>query len=320
MVHEITVVLSRPLRQVVRIASDAPPAPAASSLLRRVEEEQRRQQQEQQAITEERRQVAAALAGLTAAAKSFRQDVDRLRAEMEAAAVELATAVASRLIHKVINAEAFGVQQLVHELTARLEGDRAVTVFLHPDDLKLLRRRAPETGGGQTIQLKADAALGRGDCRAVSGDVSLISQLRAQLAELHAHLRRSVAHDSEDASAAEARSRAGRIVSERWEVVQLGWGSADEQPAPAVGEQCDIVTPDGRSLAAEVVGFNGGVTHLVPYESADDVRPGMDVSSRGRRLAIPVGRGVLGRVMDGLGRPIDGPRPACGVRAKARAP
>jgi flagellar biosynthesis/type III secretory pathway protein FliH len=199
MVHEITVAFSRPLRQVVRIASDAPPAPAASSLLRREEEDRRRQQQEQQATNEERRQIAAALAGLATAATSLRQDVDRMRGEMEAAAVELATALASRLIHKAIDADAFGVQELVHELTARLEGDRAVTVFLHPEDLKLLQRRAPESGGDRAIQLKADAALGRGDCRAVSGDVSLISQLRVQMADLNDHLRRSVTHESEDA-------------------------------------------------------------------------------------------------------------------------
>jgi flagellar biosynthesis/type III secretory pathway protein FliH len=199
MVHEIAVALSRPLRQVVRIASDARPAPAASSLLLRAEEERRRQQQEQQAANEERRQIAAALAGLTTAATLLRQDVDRLRGEMEAAAVELATALASRLIHRAIDADAFGVQELVHELTARLDGDRAVTVFLHPEDLKLLQRRAPESGGDRTIPLKADSALGRGDCRAVSGDVSAVSQLRAQLADLHDHLRRSVAHESADA-------------------------------------------------------------------------------------------------------------------------
>ena len=156
MVHEIAVALSRPLRQVVRIASDALP-PAASSLLRREEEERRRQQQEQQVISDERRQIAAALAGLTSAAMALRKDVDRMRGEMEAAAVELAMAVASRLIHKAIDAEAFGVEELVHELTARLEGDRAVTVFLHPEDLKLLQRRTP--ADDRTILLKADSAL-----------------------------------------------------------------------------------------------------------------------------------------------------------------
>ena len=198
MVHEITVALSRPLRQVVRLTPDAHPAPARPSSLRRAEEERQRQQQEQQVINEERQQIAAALAGLTTAATSLREDVDRLRGEMAAAAVELAVAVASRLIHKAIDAEAFGVEELVHELTARLEGDRAVTVFLHPDDLKLLQRRAP-AADDRTILLKADAALGRGDCRAVSGDVSLISHLRVQLADLHHHLSRSVGHEPEDA-------------------------------------------------------------------------------------------------------------------------
>ena len=196
MIHEIAVALSRPLRQVVRIAPDAAPAPSA---LQRAEEERRRRQQEQHVIDEERRQIAAVLAGLTTAAASLRQDVERMRGEMTAAAVELATAVASRLIHKVIDADAFGVEELVHELTARLEGDRTVTVFVHPGDLKLLQRRTPALASdGRTIQLKEDAGLDRGDCRAVSGDVSLLSQFKVQLAELHDHLRRSAVHEPEN--------------------------------------------------------------------------------------------------------------------------
>ena len=77
----------------------------------------------------------------------------------------------------------------------------------------------------------------------------------------------------------------------------------------AVGEQCDIVTPDGRSLAAEVVGFHGGADASCALRVGRRRAPGMGVTSRGRRLSIPVGRGVLGRVMDGLGRPIDGRGP-----------
>ena len=200
MLHEIAVSLSRPLRQVVRIDPDAAPAPAAPSALRLAEEERRRQQQEQHVINEERRQIAAVLAGLTTAATTLRQDVERMRGEMTAAAVELAAAIASRLIHKVIDADAFGVEELVRELTARLDGERAVTMFLHPDDLKLLQRPGPALPpDGRTIQWTADQTLARGDCRAVCGDVSLFSQLKVQLMDLHDQLRRSVAHEPENA-------------------------------------------------------------------------------------------------------------------------
>ena len=84
----------------------------------------------------------------------------------------------------------------------------------------------------------------------------------------------------------------------------------------AVGEQCEIVTSEG-CLLAEVIGFTDGLAHLVAYDEVVDVKPGMSVIGTGRRLAVPVGEGLLGRVLDGLGRPIDGngPLDECELRA-----
>src|SRR5579859_853701 len=76
-----------------------------------------------------------------------------------------------------------------------------------------------------------------------------------------------------------------------------------------VGDQCEILTSEERPLLAEVIGFTGGVAHLIPYDSVADVRPGMRVICKGRRLSIPAGKALLGRVLDGLGRPIDGKGP-----------
>lgn len=73
----------------------------------------------------------------------------------------------------------------------------------------------------------------------------------------------------------------------------------------AVGDQCAIHKPDGDSLLAEVIGFQNGVAYVVPYEHAEEVHSGMRVTHLGRGLIAPVGLGLLGRVVDGLGRPID---------------
>jgi flagellum-specific ATP synthase len=77
----------------------------------------------------------------------------------------------------------------------------------------------------------------------------------------------------------------------------------------AVGDQCAILTPAGRELAAEVIGFANGLAYLVPYEQGEELRPGMAVVRKGHGLAAPVGDGLLGRILDGLGRPIDGGGP-----------
>jgi flagellum-specific ATP synthase len=80
----------------------------------------------------------------------------------------------------------------------------------------------------------------------------------------------------------------------------------------AVGDQCDLVGPGGRTTPAEVIGFAGDLVYVVGYEDGGEVSPGMTVVNRGHRLRLPLGRGLLGRVLDGLGRPLDDAGPLTG--------
>ncbi len=84
----------------------------------------------------------------------------------------------------------------------------------------------------------------------------------------------------------------------------------------AVGDQCAIGGPGGESVLAEVIGFADGAAFLVPYETVHSLRPGMPVAHLGRALSAPVGDGLLGRVLDGLGRPLDGRGPLAGCVAR----
>ena len=70
-----------------------------------------------------------------------------------------------------------------------------------------------------------------------------------------------------------------------------------------------VQAPDGRLVLAEVIGFRNDITYLVPYETPLEVRPGLQVMHLGHGLLAPVGDGLMGRVLDGLGRPIDGRGP-----------
>ena len=62
-------------------------------------------------------------------------------------------------------------------------------------------------------------------------------------------------------------------------------------------------------MLAEIVGFRGERTLALPLGELRGVQSGASVSSRGALTMVPVGAGVLGRVLDGLGRPIDGRGP-----------
>jgi len=53
------------------------------------------------------------------------------------------------------------------------------------------------------------------------------------------------------------------------------------------------------------VGFSNDLAYLFLYENSDQVRPHMPVINRGHGRADPSGPGLLGRVIDGIGRPLD---------------
>jgi flagellum-specific ATP synthase len=74
-----------------------------------------------------------------------------------------------------------------------------------------------------------------------------------------------------------------------------------------VGEVCHVSTGRRREpVPAEVVGFRGGRTLLMPLGDMNGIAPGRIVTATGGAMKVPVGDDLLGRVVDGLGRPMDG--------------
>jgi flagellum-specific ATP synthase len=77
-------------------------------------------------------------------------------------------------------------------------------------------------------------------------------------------------------------------------------------PEVEVGEVCAIGDPRrSQVVLAQAVGFRRGRTLLMPLAGMEGIRPGAEVAATGRALMAPVGEHLLGRVVDGLGRPID---------------
>tara|TARA_B100000519_G_scaffold77348_1_gene66722 strand:+ start:4640 stop:5974 length:1335 start_codon:yes stop_codon:yes gene_type:complete len=72
-----------------------------------------------------------------------------------------------------------------------------------------------------------------------------------------------------------------------------------------VGSQCMVQTIDGE-IEAEVVGFGDHITYLMPTEAVRGIVPGSRVLPLNRDSGLSVGLGMLGRVVDGNGLPLDG--------------
>ncbi len=94
----------------------------------------------------------------------------------------------------------------------------------------------------------------------------------------------------------------------RWQgrVTQvIGQLVESEGPFCSVGEQCEIVTADDRMFPGEVVGFRGTTVLSMPLEQPRGIRYGDSVVTWGARPALAVGDDLLGRVIDGIGQPLD---------------
>jgi len=88
-------------------------------------------------------------------------------------------------------------------------------------------------------------------------------------------------------------------------------------PPLGLGELCGINISDGRRVLAEVVGFQEDRLILLPLEYIEGISPGDTVTARSTPRYITLSEDVLGRVVNGLGEPIDGKGPLAGTDKKA---
>ena len=83
-------------------------------------------------------------------------------------------------------------------------------------------------------------------------------------------------------------------------------------PKVGVGELCGINIRDGRRVLAQVVSFHGDRLILLPLEHIEGISPGDTVTARTTPRYITLSENVMGRVINGLGEPIDGKGPLAG--------
>lgn len=77
-------------------------------------------------------------------------------------------------------------------------------------------------------------------------------------------------------------------------------------PSTSIGEICLIHRRSGLDpIQAEVVGFKDNLVLLMPFGDLDGINPGSIVQATGSVLQVPAGESLLGRVIDGVGRPLD---------------
>ncbi len=101
-------------------------------------------------------------------------------------------------------------------------------------------------------------------------------------------------------------------------VVRVSGQSVESSgPTLGLGELCGIQIRGGRLVLAEVVGFKHDHLILLPLEHIEGISPGDTVTARTTPRHITLSDNILGRVLNGLGEPIDGKGALGGTDAKA---
>ena len=103
--------------------------------------------------------------------------------------------------------------------------------------------------------------------------------------------------------------RLKRIETCRWTGVVtelVGLLVESNGPAAAVGDFCEIGTQAGRKIRTQVIGFRDGKVLSMPLEETDGLHMGDPIVARTEDARMEAGPQLLGRVIDGFGKPLDG--------------
>ena len=94
--------------------------------------------------------------------------------------------------------------------------------------------------------------------------------------------------------------KTGRVVHAAGLIIE------SDGPALSLGEVCEIRSErHGSTIAAEVVGFRESRLLLMPYGDLQNIHPGCEVVACDHHSRTPVGPALIGRILNGMGQPID---------------
>ena len=77
-------------------------------------------------------------------------------------------------------------------------------------------------------------------------------------------------------------------------------------PVSDLGELCEIYIPGREPVRAEVIGFKDDAVLLMAYDSIDGISPGCGIKALGTSVKVDITEALLGRIINGLGEPLDG--------------
>jgi flagellum-specific ATP synthase len=233
-------------------------------------------------------------------------------------AVRLAVSIARKMIRTEMQHTPGASGALLRHALVMVAGQKNIKIKVHPKDEQLMRTIiADETSCSEmeaSWAIVVDRSLSLGGCLIETDHGVIDARIDRQLETIEKELKSCFTKGPEDGAERGGLEKAftflegARPVQACGHVTQVvGLVVEANGPVVQLGSICDIYGQDlEEPVAAEVLGFRDRTVLLMPLEEIRSIGPGSRVVARPRKASVAVGDNLLGRIIDGLGNPIDG--------------
>ncbi len=241
---------------------------------------------------------------------------------VEKDAVQLALVLAQNIIQHEIHKYPKHTSHILRNALQMALGQDRIRIKTNPEDDHAVRGILEDEISNEVatkdIKVLSDPNIKRGGCL-IETDFGIIdARIDQQLATLGRDLKASVSADSKTARESKDLNHTFDQLNQKVKAVTpikacghvtqvVGLVIEANGPMVQLGCTCDIYGNENEPpVTAEVLGFRDSTVLMMPLEEVRTIGPGSRVVARQEKACIEVGDQLLGRVIDGLGNPLDG--------------
>ncbi len=275
-----------------------------------------------QSLQEERKKLKPVGEMLASASVAIDEHQAAMIQNAPANAIDLAMALARNIVRKEMGKGTDGRIDALRRIVAMAVAHDSAKIRLHPEDeqtvTSILLEALPDAGVADNFELLLDKGIQPGGCLVETEVGTIDARIDKQLDAIEAELRQTAASLAGRMATGDAsvdifeqfrqRVAASDPIQSCGHVTQVvGLVVEANGPVTQMGCVCDIYGKENEApVKAEVLGFRDQTVLLMPLEEIRSIGPGSRVVARQKNAAIAVGNTLLGRIIDGLGAPMDG--------------
>ena len=259
---------------------------------------------------------------------SFDQALKLIDDDVIQSITQLAIAISKQIIRRELQINSEQVVSVVREAIKLLPLDKSrLVVHLNPSDIEVVQKVFNQDETDHSFSLSEDPSIQRGGCKLSTEDSIIDATIDSQVAQIAAKILGSQTFfSSKRGLSCILRSNISLTVNKiglmqlimyqdvmpsfdftvEGRLTRLVGLTIEAQGCQVnIGGRCLIISPNGQKMEAEVVGFSGSKSYLMPIENMQGAVPGARVVPTKDNHRLPVGYELLGRVVDGAGQPLD---------------